>query len=239
MTKEFCSCDLETGGTSAGCVVYSLGAVMYDADGLGAEFYSVLSAPSQRVEGLIEEPGTLLWWSRQNPEARAVLHLAEIEPEHYANTLRKFSTWWHEHNAKHFVALGSDFDGPILQALYKEAGIPVPWKFYEARCFRTMRALFPQVKAPPREGAAHNALSDARVQALHASAIFRHIKRLEDTQYHMGDAHFTGHRMIEDSPLSRAVAENSAETLRTQGLVTDAASEDLGAALARLRKERT
>ena len=69
---------------------------------------------------------------------------------------------------------GADFDLPILAAAYAAVGLSVPWKPYNGRCYRTLKNLAPVVKLA-RPGTHHNALDDARTQAVHAIKLMRHI----------------------------------------------------------------
>ena len=45
-----------------------------------------------------------------------------------------------------------------------------PWKFWNDRCYRTIKSMHPEVPMP-RTGTHHNALDDAKTQALHLMAI--------------------------------------------------------------------
>ena len=62
----------------------------------------------------------------------------------------------------------------ILGNAFRACGIPVPWNFYDERCYRTLKSLFPQLKAADTRGTKHNALEDARYQAEHLIKIIRH-----------------------------------------------------------------
>jgi exodeoxyribonuclease VIII len=62
---------------------------------------------------------------------------------------------------------GSDFDNAILAACYAAVGQPLPWDFWHNRCYRTLKALRPELKLQ-RQGTYHNALDDAKTQAQHA-----------------------------------------------------------------------
>jgi inhibitor of KinA sporulation pathway (predicted exonuclease) len=42
-----------------------------------------------------------------------------------------------------------------------------PWKFYNDRCYRTLKAMYPHIKMPKRTGTHHNALDDAISQVNH------------------------------------------------------------------------
>ena len=65
--------DLETLGTLPGCAIMSVGAVFFDASGLGAEFYMVARQDSCTKAGLTIDAETASWWAQQAPDAQRVL----------------------------------------------------------------------------------------------------------------------------------------------------------------------
>jgi exodeoxyribonuclease VIII len=67
---------------------------------------------------------------------------------------------------------GASFDNAILAQCYRAVGMDFPWKFWNDRCYRTLKNLVLDVPFE-RTGTHHNALDDARSQAIHASAILR------------------------------------------------------------------
>jgi len=69
------------------------------------------------------------------------------------------------------IVCGSDFDNAILYAAYAASGLEQAWEYWNSRCFRTLKALVPHVKME-KGGVAHNALDDAKNQALHAVKLF-------------------------------------------------------------------
>lgn len=164
--------DLETLGRRAGCAILSIGAVAFDpvSGKLGPELYVVVDRPSQ--VGLHTDPETLKWWEGQSEQARAVLTDkaavplgdALIQLNQYLSqfSFTKVKVWGN----------GGDFDNAILACCYAAAGLEVPWSFWNNRCYRTLKNLIggPKVK---REGTYHNALDDAKTQALHAIELFR------------------------------------------------------------------
>lgn len=70
---------------------------------------------------------------------------------------------------------GADFDNPILATAYGALNQVQPWKPYNGHCYRTLKSL---VKGPKieRTGTHHNAVDDARSQALHAIQLLRVLK---------------------------------------------------------------
>ncbi len=65
---------------------------------------------------------------------------------------------------------GAGFDQPILSAVYRAVGVVQPWKFFNERCYRTLKNLYPGFPYT-RPKLAHHALEDAKAQAVHAVAI--------------------------------------------------------------------
>ena len=67
---------------------------------------------------------------------------------------------------------GAEFDNVILSQAYKNVEKEVPWQYYNNRCYRTVKNLFPHIEME-RVGAHHNALDDAKSQAEHLLGIIR------------------------------------------------------------------
>ncbi|HUW46899.1 MAG TPA: 3'-5' exonuclease [Dehalococcoidia bacterium] len=165
--------DLETLGKRAGCSILSIGAVKFDLDGLGEGFYVTVNRLSCKEAGLFEDPDTISWWDRQSDEAKVILKQVE-EPAalHLQEALDKFAAFI---GKEKIWGNGSDFDNAILYACYAAVDKEVPWKFWDSRCYRTLKGLFPDVKLA-RVGTYHNALDDAKSQALHAIEIMKEKK---------------------------------------------------------------
>lgn len=173
MSKKHVMVDLETLGRRAGCAILSIGAVYFDEEGVGDEsFYAVVSTKSCDAAGLHKDQDTVDWWEKQSPEARTVLDEASVAGMDLADALDLFGVF--VKGAKVW-GNGADFDNAILYACYAAVGKEVPWKFWDSRCYRTLKGLFPTVKFV-RQGTYHNALDDARSQAEHASEILRSMK---------------------------------------------------------------
>lgn len=168
--------DIETLGTTVGSVILSIGAVAFDPDAglLGARYYGVVSIASSLSHGATVDEATLEWWSKRTPAAQRVL-FAALSPS--APSLRvaleRLSAFLLTFGSGADLRIwgnGSDFDNVLLVAAYAQAGRKQPWRFYNHRCFRTLKNLFPGFE-PVREGEHHNALDDAVHQARHALAI--------------------------------------------------------------------
>ena len=185
--------DLETLDTGPDALVLSVGIVEFDLENnkLGAELYVELNAPNvmnQQTEcGRVVSEATVQWWAAQSQEARTLFDKGfgnRVTDLHEG--LREISDFiWTQStqdidNVK-IWGNGAAFDNVILRNLYKAAGMNAPWKFYNDRCFRTMKNL-PGARnlAPKFDGVPHNALDDAFNQTTHLLEIYK--KCLAHTQ---------------------------------------------------------
>ena len=165
--------DLETCGTSPGCIILSIGACTFD---LQHEFYERISVIDSAEYGFTEDPGTMAWWDKQNPDMRDE---AFSGSQSVVEVLGRFSDWFKRLPAKSVYVWGNgaDFDQPILKAYYEGMLMPVPWKPYNGRCYRTLKNLYPFIKGPTSNASHHHALEDAKWQAVHAREILgRHFQ---------------------------------------------------------------
>lgn len=188
--------DLETFGTNPFSMIISIGAVYFDPTKQGPEaiksqFYVTIDPIASAKAGFLTDMSTICWWL--DPQRNAIykdwMGDAHFEP---ADALNGFSQWLAMlfdvtadfnalddvdltdspatlQTAEHIAMWGNGpaFDNEILRNAYHRMSMPVPWKHFGDRCFRTMKNL-PGAKllAPPHEGPQHNALVDARQQAL-------------------------------------------------------------------------
>ena len=161
--------DLETYGTSPGCIVLSIGAVWFDRTALGDTFYQVINLESSRKYALEADPSTLQWWERQSPQAREVIEHAE-STEHslpLKAALQNFHDFVKAQTSVKVWGNGADFDNPILSHLYRAAGMKQPWTAYNGRCYRTLKNMLSGPKIERAGTVYHNALGDAVAQARH------------------------------------------------------------------------
>lgn len=168
--------DLETLGTKPGSVIVSIGAVFFNREGLGATFYRAVNIEGQI--GMTMDAPTVQWWLCQSDEARRVFYDAERVSMNLA--LADFASWILEASGAYGVGgtrvwgNGSDFDNVLLAEAYRRQGIHQPWKFYNNRCYRTLKSMAREIK-PERAGIHHHALDDAVTQANHAINLLNHL----------------------------------------------------------------
>jgi exodeoxyribonuclease VIII len=170
--------DLETLDTKPGAVLLSIGAVVFDCknDLLGAEFHQIINVASSVAAGLTISADTEAWWAKQSAEAQKTLTDAkEGKGKDLKDALNAFGHYMDKLGPPSKTCLwgnGSDFDNVLLIAAYERAKMTPPWKFYNNRCYRTLKSLKPGIKLV-REGTYHNALDDAKTQARHAIQLLR------------------------------------------------------------------
>lgn len=158
--------DLETLGLEPGCVILSIGAVEFDTEGLGETFYRSISLQSCDEAGLEIDAGTLEWWLEQDENVKDQL----VGGEELTEVLYEFGQFYE--GADEIWANAPSFDCNVLEAAYDAVEAPVPWQFYEERCYRTLKNL-PCAVEVERDGDHHDALDDAVHQADRAHLTLR------------------------------------------------------------------
>lgn len=167
--------DLETLGQTPGCSILSIGAVAFcpQIGQLGAEFYTVVNRKSCLLIGLTEDKSTLEWWSRQSIEAKKVFGEAEASETSIEKALVDLAFFIRKFGGNVRIwGNGADFDNAILAVCFQKIKQQLPWKFWNNRCFRTLKSFSPDVPMP-RSGTYHNALDDAKTQANAAIQMLR------------------------------------------------------------------
>lgn len=162
--------DLETLGHERKSVILSVGAVEFDlqAGELGRRFYKVIHAGSAQALGLTVNAMTAIWWMKQSAEARFAVCEGGLP---IREVLTDFAAWLPKDPCP--WGNSASFDVGMMEDAYRAAGMPVPWKWWGERCYRTVKNLYPHVPLPEATGTHHNALDDAVFQATHLIAIAR------------------------------------------------------------------
>lgn len=178
--------DLETLGKAAGCPILSIGAVTFDAKTgrLGPTFYVIVRESwLDRVRYRLSiNKDTIDWWDRQSYEAKEILRAVKDAEHRLPEALQLFNGYLKSlHDEVAVWGNGSDFDNAIIQYCYEKTGIEPAWKFWNNRCYRTLKNLNRDVKMT-RTGTHHNALDDAISQADHAIQILRKLRGDDPTR---------------------------------------------------------
>lgn len=171
--------DLETMSSRPNAVVVSIGLTAFDKTAVEPTgLRVVVNREEQKRMGRHEDPDTMAWWAKQTPEARAVFDEKQIPVTEATFKVQQYVTSYTD-GPRHVEPWGNgaDFDLPIITGLFADFGVPVPWKFYNHRCFRTLKHLLPvrykiateELKNPLK----HDCLADARWQAEVASRLLR------------------------------------------------------------------
>lgn len=173
--------DLETLGITPGSIILSVGVAPFNTYMHRIKefpsFYQTVSIESCKQEGFLpEDKSTLEWWNKQKPEVKEEAFSGTLP----IRTVLLNLTEYLAHNNPNIEANimwgnAASFDLKLLEAAYYICQLQVPWKFYNERCFRTLKNLFPYVKPVDSVGPKHNALADASNQAKHAEAILSYL----------------------------------------------------------------
>jgi exodeoxyribonuclease VIII len=158
--------DLETMGNGSNAAIVAVGAIEFDAatNTLGQRFYRVVSLETAVALGGVIDASTVMWWLRQSDEARKDICNDGLP---LRQVLAEFSEWLASLGEGVKVwGNGAAFDNVIMAQAYRRAGMPVPWQYQNDRCYRTVKAMRPDVKME-RTGTHHNAIADATSQARH------------------------------------------------------------------------
>lgn len=174
--------DLETGGNSPGCAIFSIGACTFDPytwNSPTQTFYQEISHSSCLALELDFDSSTMDWWKQQpvpiphgtTPIQTAVKELLLWISNIPSLTGEKILCYW---------ANSPSFDITILKYVINRSNRQWPLPYYGERCVRTLKAIaFPNGDYTLNND--HNALKDAINQAV-----------LVQTAYHtLGLAHDT------------------------------------------------
>ena len=173
--------DLETMDSGPQAAIVAIGAVAFDVESgrLGHALYLPVSLSTSVKYGGKMGADTVLWWLKQSKDASSEF-TNEDECFHIEDALIEFESFINLVSDRDSVRIwgnGASFDNVILASAYKNAFLQVPWKFWNDRCYRTMKSLHPNIKMD-RVGTHHNAMDDAKTQAKHLIRIFNETKSI-------------------------------------------------------------
>lgn len=166
--------DIETLGTGHLPVILSIGAAKFDphGDSINDSFYVAVDPVSCEHFGLKVTASTAMWWMDPERDVARTNMLQESRVD-LATALEGFIQWY-GHDSLPTWGNGATFDNVIMRSVLDKVMYECPWKFWDDRCYRTLKSMAPSIKIE-RHGMYHNALDDAVSQALHLQAIYKHL----------------------------------------------------------------
>lgn len=161
--------DFETLATTPDSVVLTLGAALFDKDKIHASEQWYFDVPGQMAVGRRVEWSTLQWWIEQNQAAQKDAFFAgeRLKPAEFFDKFIAFCLAGGDIEA---WSNGVDFDIAIIRNLHdmtvkRGYSKPLPWKFYNQRCYRTYKWSTGCDKLVSREGVHHRGIDDALHQS--------------------------------------------------------------------------
>lgn len=168
--------DLETIDVKPSATILSLGAIKFDPFSDAephSELYFKIDVDEQNTLDRSVSDATIEWWGEQDP---AIMEEAFDQTGALSvhDALKQLTKW--SVGIDVLWGQGYGFDMTILEDLYRSAGTPVPWNFWQVRDSRT---LFACCEKDPRKILAqtdlHNALADAYFQAKSVQYAYKEI----------------------------------------------------------------
>ena len=175
--------DIETMGNTSNSAITSIGAVEFNLDTgeIGNKFYTKVDLKSCTDLGLVINPDTVLWWLKQNEQARLEIADRSTQPPHLVEALHKFTEFIKLCGGKDNCLIWGNsarFDCGIMADAYNKINVRIPWDFRNERCVRTLVSFKPSIKENmPFTGVLHNALDDCIHQIKYCVATFNSIKQ--------------------------------------------------------------
>ena len=171
------SIDLETLGTKHNSYILSIGIAKFDINTgeIASTYYQNVSCANNKFK---IDVSTVLWWLEQSEDARqAITAKSDVLDIKFA--LNDLTNFIKEKDALVW-GNGATFDITILEHAYGVFDKQPPWKFWNIRDMRTLVDAAACVgfdkKKVTFKGDAHNALDDAKHQALVMSEAFSFIR---------------------------------------------------------------
>ena len=155
--------DFETLDVAECPVILSMGAVVFNENGIVDRFFEKIDQHSCLDLGCTVSIDTLLWWEKQSDTAKKAAFGGTTNISYAMGMLVDF---YKKHECGEIWSKGAIADIRWANNILDKLGLQKPWKFWEEMCFRTYLKYSPKVDFQP-VGEAHNALDDAINQAKH------------------------------------------------------------------------
>lgn len=166
--------DLETMDHKPTAAIVSIGAVQFDiiTGEIGKTFYVNVDLQSCIDAGLTLSSSTIMWWMSKDKEAQNSLLNAPVS---LSVALHSLEDWFVGLYDCEVWANSPSFDLNILDNAFGKLSMPLPWRYYNERCVRTLTAFNPQVRKEMVNDLPHDALSDCLYQIKYCVAIYNSI----------------------------------------------------------------
>ncbi len=157
--------DFETLGNQPDTAVLSLGAVIFDKTKILHEKLWLFDLMGQLEIGRRSvSSDTIIWWMGQGDKAKQIFEKLTLEGMLLKDFVPQFQEFVSRAGPDVRVwANDTALDTSIAENILNRLGQKIPWKFWNRRCYRTMKACF-QIDQPFK-GTKHAALDDSRHQA--------------------------------------------------------------------------
>lgn len=158
--------DIESLATRPGAIVISAAFVRCTDE---AHMVLNLSIPEQQALGMEIDPATHAWWGEQEAKSPGIWARVTENPQSLSIALPYIGQWinWAANGGDWLIwCHGATFDCPLLDELYRRAGMSSPWKYWQVRDTRTaydLAGVDPKAYAvPPPHVALNDALGQSR-----------------------------------------------------------------------------
>jgi hypothetical protein len=178
-------CDLECLDSKGTAAIISIGLVQFDLDQgvLGQELYLELSLEAlkqQLAKGRTMSLDTMQWWVQQSQEARSCWFSTAIGgyvKSSNRDVISALDTFFSTIDKPILWGNGSTYDNIVLRGYLQAFNAKVPFHYSRDFCYRTMKNMFGHLAKLERVGTHHNALDDAKSQALHLIAMYKAVNK--------------------------------------------------------------
>ena len=163
--------DIETLATTPDAVILSFAAVKFNEFDPRPNYYEILNLAldvDEQIElGRKVDQEAVDWWAKQPQEVQefAFNPNQRTSIADFIVKLNKFIV-----ATDRIWAQGPVFDIAILENLYRQIGMPIPWQYYNIRDSRTIIKALGSDIVNVRENA-HDALADCKYQAAYIKKI--------------------------------------------------------------------
>lgn len=157
--------DLETLDVIPGATILTVGLVTFDPFSEEEPFNKVHLALEYEGQGRSTSPATEAWWYDQSDEAKSKAFTGERLPVKQA--LRIIQSYFKKVQPDKVWGQGYGFDMTMLEDMFRQNEMDIPWKFWQVRDSRTLYDVMPQDPRPKESfDSLHDAAADSYWQSI-------------------------------------------------------------------------